>query len=214
VPGGRLARAAPAVAVLIAAAAAACSGPRSSSGASEDAPFRGTLLDRAIERIDFTMTDTDGRPFRFRERTRGNLTLLFFGYTNCPDVCPVHMANLGAVIARLPHEVRSRIRVVFVTTDPERDTPDALRAWLDRFDPAFTGLRGRIEDVNRIQSALGLPAAERITGGNPDYAVAHAAQVLAFSPDDSAHVVYPFGIRQADWMHDLPLLLREFPGER
>jgi protein SCO1/2 len=178
--------------------------------ATEPGQFRGTLLEQPIEKVDFTLTDTEGRTFRFVERTRDRLTLLFFGYTNCPDVCPVHMAGLGAVIDRLPFEMRNRIAVIFVSTDPDRDSPERIRAWLDGFGPGFIGLRGDIDDVNRIQESFGIAPAGK---GTPDeqghYVVGHAAQVLAFEPDGTARLAYPFGTRQADWLHDIPKLLRQ-----
>jgi protein SCO1/2 len=172
--------------------------------------FRGTLLAEPVPRIDFTLTDTRGQPFSFREQTDGSLTLLFFGYTHCPDVCPVHLTNLAAVLERFPYDVRSRVKVVFVTTDPHRDTPVRIRSWLDGFAPSFIGLHGPLDAVNRIQQELGLPVAgaaqARADGG---YDVGHAASILAFTPDGPARVAYPFGTRQADWEHDLPLLLRD-----
>lgn len=179
-------------------------------------PFnlRGTVLDAPVEKQDFSLPDTEGRQFHFRERTDGTLTLLFFGYTYCPDVCPVHLANIAAVLKDLPYDDRSRIQVVFVSTDPDRDSARRIREWLDAFDPSFVGLRGPLDEVNRIQASLGLGPASQIPGTEgllPDssgYLVQHAAQVLAFSPhDDLAHVAYPFGARQLDWRHDLPILL-------
>jgi protein SCO1/2 len=120
------------------------------------------------------------------------------------------MANLGEVLAKFPHAERILMQVVFVTTDPERDTPERLRAWLDHFDARFIGLTGELEEVNRIQNALGLPAAIRDTStvGADRYLVGHAAQVLAFTPDGIGRIAYPFGTRQEDWMHDLPRLLK------
>ena len=173
--------------------------------------LHGTVLDPPWPKPDCTLTDTEGRAFDFRSGTDGFLTLLFFGYTNCPDVCPIHMANIAAVLGDLDYADRTRIRVVFVTTDPERDTPERLRAWLDRFDPSFVGLRGSETEVNAIQAELRLPAAIRQPsrpGPLPGaYAVGHAAQVIAFTADGPARVVYPFGTRQSDWAHDLPRLL-------
>jgi protein SCO1/2 len=166
-------------------------------------------------RPDFTLTDTRGRPYDFRKETEGKVALLFFGYARCPDVCPVQMAGMAAVLRDLPWEVRDRIEVVFVTTDPERDTPDRLRDWLSGFDPAFVGLRGKIEEVNRIQAGLDLPPSVRLSEAPGDgdayevddsYEIGHAAQVLAFTPDDRMRLAYPFGTRQADWKHDLPRL--------
>lgn len=169
--------------------------------------FRGIVLAEPMSAPAFTLTDTRGRDFHFRAETAGRVTLLFFGYTHCPDVCPVQVANVAAVLDDLPFAQRSRFRVVFVTTDPERDTAERLRSWLDRFDPSFVGLRGEPEEVNRIQEALGLPPA--VVQESPDtekYLVGHASQLLVISPDGRARLAYPFGTRQADWAHDLPLL--------
>ena len=97
-----------------------------------------------------------------------------------------------------------------MTTDPDRDTPPVLRAWLNNFDSSFVGLAGPVADVERIQASMGMPPAMREMtpdGSLGGYGMGHAAQVLAFGSDDSAHVEYPFGIRREDWAHDLPLLL-------
>jgi protein SCO1/2 len=169
--------------------------------------YRGATLAHAVPRPSFTLTDTHGQPFDFREKTGGTVTLLFFGYLNCPDVCPVHLTNIASVLRMMPYDVARTIRVVFVTTDPARDTPEKLQKWLADFDPSFIGLRGTPEQVSAIEKSVGVASA---VAGAPDssgsYEVGHAAQVIAFTPDDSAHVVYPFGTRQADWVHDLPLL--------
>ena len=171
--------------------------------------YRGTVLAEPVPRIDFTLTDTRGERFSFREQTDSSLTLLFFGYTHCPDVCPVHMANLAAVLERFPYDVRSRVKVVFVTTDPQRDTPERIRSWLDGFAPSFIGLHAPLDEVNRIQQQLRLPVAGAgQTRPDGAYDVGHAASILAFPPAGPARVAYPFGTRQADWQHDLPLLLR------
>ncbi len=205
-----------AIALLVLLTASACVDARAGSD-SDDAVlrargtgFRGILLTEPLAEVDFTLPDTDNRAFQFREEAEGHLTLLFFGYTNCPDICPVHMANLAAVLSRFPHEQRSRVKVVFVTTDPSRDSPEVLRAWLDHFDPHFIGLTGDLDEVNRVQQSLGLPLAVRAPSNDREgrYLVGHAAQVLAFSPDGVGRVAYPFGTRQEDWMHDLPKLLK------
>lgn len=179
------------------------------SAESGGSTYRGAKLAPAIPRPSFTLTDTHGQPFDFRAKTDSTVTLLFFGYLNCPDVCPVHMTNIAAVMRNLPFEVTRRVRVVFVTTDPARDTPDKLQAWLSNFDPSFIGLRGTPEQVKDIEKSVNVaPAVADAPDSSGNYQVGHAAQVIAFTPDDSAHVVYPFGTRQADWMHDLPLLAR------
>lgn len=171
--------------------------------------YRGWLMPAPQEKVDFTLTNTEGEAFDFRTETDGYVTLLFFGYTHCPDVCPIHMANIGAVLDDFPFEVRRQIKVVFVTTDPERDTPERLRQWLDNFDRSFIGLRGTRAEVNEIQIALGLPASVIEETGDGRYLVGHSARVLAFTKDNLAHVAYPFGTRQTDWAHDLPKLVNE-----
>jgi len=178
--------------------------------------FHGTVLTTPQPKRDFTLTSTSGAPFDFRKETDGRLTLLFFGYTYCPDVCPVQMANIAAVLRRLPYEEQQQVRVVFVTTDPERDTPQRLRSWLDNFDREVIGLAGPIATVNAIQQSFGMPQAlrEPLPGtADSAYGVSHGAAVLAFTPDDSLRVLYPFGVRQQDWAEDIPRLL-ELGGHR
>lgn len=170
--------------------------------------WRGIVMTATAPKPDFTLTDTEGSPFAFREETDGFATFLFFGYTSCPDVCPVHLAGLAAVRRELDAATRRRMKVVFVSTDPGRDTPERIRSWLDAFDPKFVGLRGTKAEVDSIQLSFGLPPS---IYEEPDetgfYVVGHASQVLGFSPDGSTRVVYPFGTRQADWKHDIPKLV-------
>jgi protein SCO1/2 len=192
-------------AVLLALGAAGC---RTADRVPGD--MRGVLLGEPLAKPGFTLTATDGTAFDFRQRTDGFVTLLFFGYTHCPDVCPVHMANLGAVLPQLDPQVAARVRVVFVTTDPRRDTPAALRTWLDHFSRGFVGLTGDSSAIATAEAALRLPPAVIEKAAAPDtaYFVGHSAAVVAFTADNRAHVIYPYGIRQEDWAHDLPLLVR------
>ncbi len=173
--------------------------------------LRGWAMDTPIPKPDLRLTDTNGEAFDLREETDGYLTLVFFGYTHCPDVCPVHMANLSAVFGDLIPEVRDRIKVVFVSTDPERDTSERLRSWLDNFDRAFIGLRGSLDDINAALSSMLLPGVAVIPGEHgSEPLIGHPSAILAFSPDGLARVRYPYGVRQADWAHDLPLLVEGF----
>jgi len=187
-----------------------------SLGCSEAAPtpdLAGALLPKASPRPAFTLTALDGSRFDFEERTRGRLTLLFFGYANCPDVCPATMANLGAVMNKLTSQDRRQIDVVFVTTDPDRDTRDRLAEWLGRFDRETVGLSGSADELAQAQRAAGVGVAVRDSSAGR-YTVSHAAQVLVYSPDDSSHIAYPFGTRQAQWAADIPVLLRRWTGPR
>jgi protein SCO1 len=163
-----------------------------------------------LPKPELVLTATDGRMFDLKKETEGYVTLLFFGYTNCPDVCPVHMANIAGAMKRLGPEITNRIKVVFVTVDPDRDTPEVIRTWLDHFDQRFIGLRGDSASVASAFTQLRLGQTEHEVVDSSDisrYNIGHAAIVLAFGTDNLAHVVYPFGIRQQDWSKDLTLLV-------
>jgi protein SCO1 len=175
--------------------------------------FVGAELNAPLPKPDLTFTDTHGQPYRFVQATAGKLTLLYFGYTHCPDICPVTMANLAAVLDRLPDEVQRKITVVFVTTDPDRDTPAVLGQWLGAFHAGFVGLTGPDSVLQAAQRVVRvLPAYKdtaTVPGGKPgDYIVGHAAQVIAYTRDGQGRLEYPPDTRQRDWAHDLPLLVQ------
>jgi protein SCO1/2 len=171
--------------------------------------YRGGLVTPPLPKPRFILTDTSGRPFDFTAATKGYVTLLFFGYTYCPDQCPMHMANLSAALKKLPAGTAEHVKLVFVTTDPARDTPPVLRRWLDAFDRHFVGLTGSEQDVAAVQRMAGVPVATKSGPATGNYAVSHANFVLAYSTDDLAHVIYPGGVSKDDWVNDLPLLLKE-----
>ncbi len=164
--------------------------------------WHGTLMpDPARERPSFTLVDTEGEPYDFASQTAGKLTLVFFGYTNCPDVCPVHMATLAQALER----VDVPVDVVFVTTDPARDTGERIRSWLGSFDPEFVGLTGALTEIEAAQAAMGAAVAiAEAPDDDGDYLVGHTSGVFVITPDDKVRLVYPFGTRQEDWVDDLP----------
>ncbi len=171
--------------------------------------YRGGLVTPPLPKPGFVLTDTSGAPFDFKHRTEGYVTLLFFGYTNCPDQCPMHMANLGAALKKVPPGIADQVKLVFVTTDPARDTPAVVRRWLDLFDRHFIGLTGTERVIAAVERAAGVPLAAKTGPANGNYGVSHANFVLAYSKDNLAHVIYPGGVSKDDWVHDLPLLIRE-----
>jgi protein SCO1/2 len=176
--------------------------PRQDVGSSR-ATYHGGIVTPPLPKPKFILIDTSGAPFDFRARTEGYTTLLFFGYTHCPDICPMHMSFLGSALKMLPKDVLSRFKVVFVTTDPERDHPLELRKWLDQFGKDFVGLTGSKAEIQAAQAAANVPIAK----GAPSYD--HSGFVLAYTRDNLAHVIYPAGISQSDWLNDLAQLARE-----
>lgn len=178
-------------------------------GSGDAAPgrLRGVPLDPPLARPAFTLITMDGRPFEFRRDTGGRLTLVFFGYTNCPDVCPVTLATIEAVRRDLPPDLAAGLQVLFVTTDPARDSAAVVQAWLAKVAPSALGLTGSPAAIAEAERLLRVPPSTIDTAAGR-YQVGHAAQVVVFTPDDSAHLAYPFGTRQADWAADLPRLAR------
>jgi protein SCO1/2 len=188
----------------------ACAGDGSGSASG----FRGVAVATPTAKPAIVLKDINGQPYDFVAATKDKVALLFFGYTHCPDICPLHMANIAAVLRRMPAEDRARVVTVFVTTDPDRDTPERLREWLTNFDPSFVALTGTKQELAQAQASLGLSEATReYTGADSaKYYVGHAAQVFAFARDGMGYLVYPFGIRQEDWANDLPKLVNDATG--
>jgi protein SCO1/2 len=213
--GAALRRRAPWLVGCLLGALLACE-PRSDAGpvsAAEETAQRLGLAAKALPaplpRPDFALTDSDGNRFDFRPATSGRLTLLFFGYTHCPDICPGHLTSLAAGLRGLPPELREQVLVVFVGVDAERDTRERVRDWLDHFDPGFVGLTGTEAELATAQRAALVPTAsveDRWEGG---YSVAHASWILVYTPDDQAHLRYGFGTTATQWSHDLERLARE-----
>jgi protein SCO1 len=187
--------------------------PKSEGNSNRTAPsgpiYRGGMVAPPLPKPKFTLTDTASAPFDFWQKTSGRVALLFFGYTHCPDVCPLQMASIASGLKQLPANVVDQIEVVFVTTDPKRDTPAAVRKWLDHFDKRFVGLTGTDAEIEAAQHAAALPLARQAPLGDRDYQVAHASFVIAYTKDNLGHVIYPGGVTQEDWAQDLPRLVKE-----
>src|SRR4030067_2588401 len=102
--------------------------------------FQGSVIDPPVPARDFTLIDQSGKPFTLSQ-AHGTLVLLFFGYTHCPDVCPITLADFGRIKEQIG-ATADKVRFVFITTDPDRDTPERIAAYLANFDPAIIGLTG------------------------------------------------------------------------
>ncbi|MER7731133.1 SCO family protein [Streptomyces erythrochromogenes] len=175
----------------------------------QDAKKAATVLDRPFNKPELVLTDTTGKPWNLREQTKAKPTLIYFGYTNCPDVCPLTMSNIAVAKKNLPKEDQDNLRVVFVTTDPERDTPESLGAWLKAQDPSFVGLTGDFPTIQAAARTLGIgidPAKKEADGSVVSM---HGAQVIAFSPKtDEGYVLYGEGTTVEDYAKDLPKLVK------
>jgi protein SCO1/2 len=180
-------------------------------GCGSDAPaeddFNGSVLTEPYAVPDTDLTDTDGQPYSLAADTDKRLTLVFFGYTHCPDICQTVMANVAAGLTRLDEAQREQVDVVFVTTDPARDDEQALRTYLDRFDPGFLGLTGDLDTITDIGTTLGVAVekGEKLPSGG--YEVTHGTQVIGVDADDRAPIVWLQDTSAAEFAADVHLLL-------
>jgi protein SCO1/2 len=170
----------------------------------------GFRLNVPLPRPQFVLTDTGGQRYDFWARTRGRVTLLYFGYTSCPDQCPTTMAGVATALRQLPAGMRSKVTVVFVTIDPKHDTPAVLRERLGWYRADIVGLTGSQAAVEAAQRAarvtVSYPKPEKIKTNA--LSTAHGGGVLAYGLDDYAHLTYPAGTAVSDLVRDLPKLIR------
>ncbi|MEU9554434.1 SCO family protein [Streptomyces fumanus] len=168
-----------------------------------------TVLDKPFEKPDLVLTDTQGEKYDLRERTAGKPTLIYFGYTNCPDVCPLTMNNIAVAKKQLPKAEQDELRVVFVTTDPERDTPAALGTWLKGIDPQVIGLTGDFDTIQAGARTLGISIEAPKKDKDGKVVSTHGTQVIAFSPKtDAGYVLYGEDATVDDYTADLPKLIK------
>jgi protein SCO1/2 len=177
--------------------------------------MHGVVLPSAYHLPDVRMTDTAGRPYRLRSDTSKPLTMVFFGYTNCPDICRIVMANLASAVTRLAPADRAKVGMLFVTSDPARDTPQVIRAYLDRYNPGFEGVTGKLPAIKQSARALGVPIAKghRLPGGG--YDVDHGTQVVGARADGTAPIVWTQGTPPGAIAADITKILHSgMPGSK
>jgi len=168
-----------------------------------------TVLDQPFEKPDLVLTDAEGKKYDLRAETKGDPTLIYFGYTHCPDVCPLTMNNLAVAKKALPKAEQDKLRIVFVTTDPDRDTPTALREWLKGIDSDFIGLTGDFATIQAGARTLGISIEPTTKDKNGKLVSVHGTQVIAFSPKtDGGYVLYGEDATVDDYIKDLPKLIK------
>ncbi|MEU6851780.1 SCO family protein [Actinacidiphila alni] len=177
---------------------------------SAEAPQKpGTVLDTPFTKPALDLTDNQGKPFDLVKETAGHPTLLFFGYTHCPDVCPTTMSDLALAKAKLSKADQDALRVVFVSSDPERDTPARLTEWLGAMDKSFIGLTGKFATIQAAARSVGVGIDPPVKEKDGSITVTHGAEVLAFWPkDNKAHVLYMSGTTAEQFAADLPKIIR------
>ncbi len=156
----------------------------------DDHGFDGSFVDPAYPWPTSSFTDTAGAPWTFQDGATRPVTLVFFGYTSCPDVCSAQLADLVAALRRVDPGVRSRTQVVWITVDPDRDSPQVIRSYLDRFDPTIVGLTADLPTIEAAAAQMGV-ALTGTTDVKAGYEVGHGAQIIGFGPHGACVVWVP-----------------------
>ncbi|HEY8531484.1 MAG TPA: SCO family protein [Limnochorda sp.] len=177
------------------------------------AGFAGRVIDPPLPAPDFTMTDHHLRPFTLSEH-RGRLVVLFFGYTHCPDVCPTTLGQFKRVKLLLEDQAE-HVQFVFITVDPEQDTPERLAVYVGPVDPDFLGLWAAPEELEPILRAYGVfvektPAEESPVG----YWITHTSSSYVIDGKGQLRLQIPFGTAPEAVADDLRRLIAELPGGR
>jgi protein SCO1/2 len=176
----------------------------------DPAETTGSVVQPPFEVASTQLTDTEGEPFSLTEDTDEPLTLVFFGYTRCPDVCPLVMQTLTSALSRLDPEQREQVEVVFVSTDPATDTPQVLRDYLDRFDPSYVGVRGDLDATADVAESVGVfvADAEQLDSGGYDLG-SHGSYVIAVDGSDQAPMFWRQDTSAAEFAADISALLED-----
>lgn len=172
----------------------------------DDHGYRGTYLDDPYVVPPIALTDTGGAAYTLADDP-APLKLVFFGYTNCPDICQVVMSTLASAVTRLDDADRAKVEVVFVTTDPARDTEKVLRTYLDRLDPEFVGVTGDLAQIVDLAKPLGvfIEKGQKLPSGG--YEVDHTTHVFGVT-GDRARIAWQQGTSPAAYAADIIKLLK------
>jgi protein SCO1/2 len=169
--------------------------------------YQGSVIDPPIPAADFTLTGTDGVPTTLSDQ-RGKLLMVYFGFTNCPDECPLTMANFARLREGLGKDADS-VRFMMITVDPERDTREQLRSYLDKFDPSILGLTGTPDELAPVWKDYGVYVSVPEHHHDESYDVEHTSRVYLIDSRGNWRLTYTI---DTDWQvmaADLQYMLAE-----
>ena len=171
--------------------------------ATESAELKAGVFNPAREAPDFSVRGSDGSALTL-SRYRGKVVLLGFGYTHCPNVCPVTLAVLAQAHRKLGASA-SQVQIIYLTVDPERDDAERLKQYLAAFDPTFVGGTGSASQMAAVRTSYGVTA-QRVGSGS-NYGVAHSSFIYLITRDGKLRALMPFGHKADDYVHDISVLL-------
>lgn len=169
--------------------------------------YQGVLIAPPAKAPDFSLVDQHGDLFTLSQQ-RGNVVMIFFGYTNCPDVCPITLSEYKQIKSRLG-EKATNIKFVFITVDPERDTPERMKLYVENFDAEFIALTADRQTLETVWEKYGVYQERQDTGSAAGYLVDHSARTYAIDAQGNWRINYPFGMEVEKIYQDVVHLLRE-----
>ncbi|MDD3530291.1 MAG: SCO family protein [Gallionellaceae bacterium] len=172
------------------------------------ADFKGTDITGADFGRQLALADHNGVR-RSLADFKGKLVVLFFGYTQCPDVCPTTLSDVAAAFKLLPADAATQVQVLFVSVDPERDTPELLGQYVPYFHPSFLGLTGTPEEVAAAAQEFKIHYRKHVEPGATDYLIDHTAGSYVLDREGRLRLFQPYAQPPADIAHDLAILLAE-----
>lgn len=176
------------------------------SGCSSKVEYTAHDIQNVMRDLEFTLTNEQGQTVT-ADSFDGELKMLFFGYTNCPDICPATMARIRAALGGLDAEQREAIDVLFVSVDPERDTPDKIASFTDRFGPGFTGLTGTEKQLRALNKRYRATYGYSEPNDHGFYRVSHSSAIYVFGAQDQARLLINQRESVDDMATDLKTLL-------
>lgn len=169
--------------------------------------FRGSVYDPAVPAIDFALTNQHNQSFRLSDQ-RGKVVVMFFGYTHCPDVCPVSLSEFKRIHTLLGEDA-DNVAFTFITVDPERDTPERLGEYMAAFNPSFEGLSGDIAELERVWDGYGVYHEKQDVGSAAGYLVDHTSRVYVVDTQGDLRLTFAFGTDVNDMLEDIRHLAKE-----
>jgi protein SCO1/2 len=169
--------------------------------------FTGSIIDPPTPAADFELTDQYGQPYRLSDQ-RGDFVLIFFGYTNCPDVCPVTLSEYKRIKEGMG-DLADQVQFVFITVDPERDTPERLDFYISNFDSSFVGLTADRETLEKVWQAYGVYQERREVGSAAGYLVDHTSRTYGIDQAGNFRISFYFETPVENIVDDLTHIIDE-----
>jgi protein SCO1/2 len=169
--------------------------------------FNGSLIEPSPPAVDFTLSNSDGSDYHLANR-KGQIVLIFFGYANCPDVCPTTLAEFRNMHAELGEDA-DLVDFVFITIDPERDASTDIERYVKSFNENFIGLSGQPEELRSVWDGYWVFREKQESDSEAGYLMAHTSRVYLVDKAGNLRLTFPFGVTASAMLDDVERLLKE-----